>query len=245
MKPGKRLSAVLFILVSATVLTTGCGGSDETSGTAANTTTSATTPTIHTNADWATVFSDPDAYKGDPVRLVGKVFSVERDKRVVTLQVYMAKSREQNTVVTYKHSGQKVDVDDYVRITGRVKGKVEGWNLVGDRLTLPAVKGSSVVVVDASEAAAPAHTTYRPASSIKGRIRMTVRKIEAARDETRVFVTVHNQSAADFSFDTSFPQLAADGIEIESLYSDDYPRPADEGVSEVNDFRRDGLRGNP
>lgn len=160
------------------------------------------------------------------MRLVGRVFSVERDKGVVTLQVYMAKSREQNTVVTYRHSGQEVDFDDYVRITGMVKGKIEGWNLVGDRLTLPAVKASSVVVVDAFEAAAPAHTTYPPASSVKGRIRMTVRKIEAARDETRVFVTVHNQSAANFSFERYLDELVADGVEIESPDSHDYPKPA-------------------
>lgn len=228
MKLGKRLSAVLFILVSATVPTAGCGGSDETSSTAANTTTSATTPTTHTNADWATVFSDPDAYKGDPVRLVGRVFSVERDKHVVTLQVYMAKNSEQNTVVTYKDSGQEVDYDVYVRITGRVKGKVEGRNLVGDILRLPVVKASSVVVVDALDAAAPAHTTYRPTSSVKGGIRMTVRKIEAAPDETRVFVTVHNQSAADFYFERDIGELVANEGEIESLsFSDhDFPRPA-------------------
>jgi hypothetical protein len=226
---GKRLSAVLFILVSANVLTSGCGGNDEASSTAANTPTSATTQTTHTNADWAAVFSDPDAYKGDPVRLVGRVLSVERDKDVVTLQVYMAKNSEQNTVVTYKDSGQELDYGIYVRITGRVKGKIEGWNGVGDILKLPVVKASSVVVVDALEAATPAHTTYGPASSVKGGIRVTVRKIEAAPDETRIFVTVHNQSVADFDHPWDYSsELLANGREIESVYSFDYdyPKPA-------------------
>jgi hypothetical protein len=233
-KPGKRVSAVLLILVSAAVLTAGCGGGDdEASSTAADTTRSATTPTTHTNGDWATVFSNPDAYKGDPVRLVGRVLSVERDKDFVTLQVYMAKNSEQNTVVTYKNSGQELDYDVfdriYVRITGRVKGKVEGRNLVGDILKLPVVRASSVMVVDALEAATPAHTTYGPASSVKGGIRVTVRKIEAAPDETRVFVTVHNQSVADFDFPWDYiSELFADGREIESAnsFDHDYPRPA-------------------
>jgi hypothetical protein len=232
-KLDKRLSAVLFILVSANVLTSGCGGNAETSSTAADATTSAATLTTHTNADWAAVFSDPDAYKGDPVRLVGRVLSVERDKDIVTLQVYMAKNSEQNTVVTYKDSGQELDYDIfdriYVRIAGRVKGKIEGRNLVGDILKLPVVKASSVVVVDALEAATPAHTTYGPASSVKGGIRVTVRKIEAAPDETRVFVTVHNQSVADFDFPWDYiSELSANGREIESAnsFDHDYPRPA-------------------
>jgi hypothetical protein len=233
-KPEKRISAVLFVaLAAATMVIAGCGGDDQKSTTAAETTPTAATRAVHTNADWEAVFSDPDAYKGDRVRLAGRVLSVERDKGVVTLQVYMARDSQQNTVVIYKGSGKDLDHDVfdriYVRITGRVKGRVEGTNLVGDILRLPVVQASSVVVVDALEAARPAHTTYGRASSIKGGIRMTVRKIEAAPDETRVFVTVHNESAADFDFPWDYmSQLSANGSEVESLDTlvSDYPEPA-------------------
>jgi hypothetical protein len=217
---------VLLVLVSATALTA-CGGRRETSGTEANPSPPAAVNTTHTNADWASVSSDPDAYKGDPVRLVGRVLTAERDKNEVTMQAYMAKNSEQNTVVTYRDAGQDVDYGVYVRITGKVKGKVEGRNLLGDVLRLPAVQASSVVVVDALEAALPAHSAYGRTSSVRGGVRLTVRKIEAAPDETRVFVTVDNRSAADFHLE-DWAELVADEHEIDFVFSSDhdYPDPA-------------------
>ena len=46
-------------------------------------------------------------------------------------------------------------------------------------------------VVDATAAATPAYTTYGPVSSTQAKIRMVVTKIEAAPDETRVYVELN------------------------------------------------------
>lgn len=133
---------------------------------------------------------------------------------------------EQNTIVGYGDPTFVVAEEDYVRVTGTVGEKFEGENAFGASLTVPVVKADTLQVVDASAAAAPAHTTYFLASFTQAGIRMTVTKIEAAPDETRVYVSVRNQSAADFSFYSWSAKLVANGKSIKSSYSGDYDEPA-------------------
>jgi hypothetical protein len=221
----------LAVLLLAVTALGGCGGGDnESAATSADTTTTTTTipaEAAHTNADWATVFADPSAYKDESVELVGRVFSVERDGDVLALQVWMdPKNSEQNTIVGVKDPTLLVAEEDYVRVTGTVEGAYEGENAFGAKLTVPTIKADSVEVVDATAAAAPAYTTYGPVSSTQGGIRMVVTKIEAAPDETRVYVRVNNQSDADFSFYSSSAKLVANGRSIKSSYSGDYEEPA-------------------
>jgi hypothetical protein len=191
----------------------GGGGSESASATteASDTTTESTTPSAGmtwTNENWATVVSDPGSYKDDAVNPVGRVFNIERDADKVALQVWMdPKNSEMNTIVGYGDPSFQVAEDDYVRVTGTVVDKFEGENAFGQSLTVPVVKADTLKVVDASEAASAAHTTYGPASFTQGGIRMTVTKIEAAPDETRVYVSVRNQSASDFSFYSSSGKL--------------------------------------
>jgi len=93
-------------------------------------------------------------------------------------------------------------------------------------LTVPVVTADTLQVVEASEAATPAHTTYGAATYAQAGTRMTVTKIEAAADETRVYVSARNQSAADFSFYAFSTKLVANGRSIESSYSGDYKEPS-------------------
>jgi hypothetical protein len=133
---------------------------------------------------------------------------------------------EQNTIVGYGDPTFQVAEQDYVRVTGTVHDKFEGENAFGAKLTVPVVNADTLEVVDASAAASAAHTTYGPASFTQGGIRMTVTKIEAASDETRVYVSLRNQSASDFSFYGSSGKLVANGRSIKSSYSGDYDEPA-------------------
>jgi len=212
----------------AVVALAGCGGGESESASATDAAATATTEAAaHSNADWATVASDPDAYEGDPVELVGRVFNVQRDADAVVLQVWMdPKNSELNTIVGYDDPTFKVAERDYVRVVGSVKGKYEGENAFGAKITVPTVTADMLRVVDAAAAATPAHTTYKPLSSTEGGIRMTVRKIEAAPDETRVYVTVQNPSASDFSFYSSNAKLVANGQSIKTTYGGDYKEPA-------------------
>jgi hypothetical protein len=213
----------LVAVASLALLVTGCGGGSDATTEAQTTTDSES----YTNENWAIVVSDPDSYKGATVQLVGRVFEVERDEDGVGMQVWMdARNSDQNTIVGYKDPSFQVASDDYVRVTGTVGEQFEGENAFGAKLTVPTVIADSVEIVDAIATALPAHTTYAAASSIQGQIRMTVTKIEAAPDETRVYVALRNQSSSDFSFYGSSGKLVANGRSIKSSYSGDYPEPA-------------------
>jgi hypothetical protein len=229
--PRYALASIGFVAAASLVLA-GCGGGNESATTASDTTTTdADTTTAaeaaHTNADWATIASDADSYKGDSVKLVGRVFSIERTADGLGLQVWMdPKNIDLNTAVAYYGDPAfQVAEDDYVRVIGTVGGTVEGKNALGRKLTIPLVVADSVEIVGALAAALPAYTTYGREASTEGGVRMIVMKIEAAPDETRVYVRVNNLSAADFSFYSS-AKLVANGRSIKPSYGGDYPEPA-------------------
>jgi hypothetical protein len=167
------------------------------------------------------------------VQLVGRVFRVERDTKGTYMQVWMdAKNSDQNTIVGYKDPAFQVNQNDYVTITGEVGKKFEGENALGASLTVPPVLAESVRVVNATAAATPAHTTYGSSPPLaQGGVRIIVPKIEAASDETRVFVRVSNLSDSGFSFYSSSAKLVANGQSIAPNYSGDYPEPTSDVAS--------------
>jgi hypothetical protein len=209
--------ASVLLLLSGIVVLAGCGGgSSEPESTES-----------FTNETWGTVVSDPASHEGATVELVGRVFGVQRDEDGTYMQVWMdPKNSEQNTIVGHKQPDFQVAEEDYVRVKGTVGEEFEGENLFGAELTVPTVLASSVEVVDATAAAGPAHTTYPPATQAMGGVRMTVSKIEAAADETRVYVAVNNQSAADFSFHSFSSKLVANGRAVKTSFNTTYEEPA-------------------
>jgi hypothetical protein len=210
------LRAVLLGCVVSALAGCGGGGGSETESTES-----------FTNATWGTVVANPDDYEGATAELVGQVFTVERDEDGTYLQVWMdTRNSDQNTAVAYRDPQFAVDDQDYVRVKGTVSEALEGENAFGADLTIPTVVADTLEVVDATATALPAHTTYPTQSETQGRIRMVVTKVEAAPDETRVFVRVNNTSDADFSFYSSSGKLVADGRSVKQEYGGDYEEPA-------------------
>jgi hypothetical protein len=214
-----RRHFALLALAGLALLTPSCGGGSD---------SEADSSESFTNATWGTVVSEPDDHEGAAAELVGRVFTVERDEDATYLQVWMdVENNEQNTVVVTPDPQFQVETEDYVRVSGTVGEPLEGENAFGAELTLPTVEADSVEVVDATAAAQPAHTTYPNQSSEQAGVRATVTKIEAAPNETRVFVRVNNQSAADFSFYAFSSKLVANGQAVKSEFGN-YPEPASE-----------------
>lgn len=176
-------------------------------------------------SNWDILASDPDAHKGANVDFVGRVFSVERDKDGVYLQVWQdPENSENNTIVGYEDSGFRVAEDDYVRVTGTVKGAYKGENAFGAELTVPAIVADTLRVVPATAAAPPALSTYGKATYTQEGITVTIRKVEFAESETRVFVTVHNASGYNASVYDSSMKAVQRGRQYDPTFSTaDYP----------------------
>lgn len=241
----------LTLLVLAVAASAGCGGGNNQSATStAETATTNTTTTaaqvVHTNADWPKVWSDPDAYRGETVKLVGRVFNVMRFEDGVALGVWMdPKNSALATAVGLKDPTFQVTENDYVQVTGKVDRKLEAED---ESAAIPAVWADTMKVVDASAVVSPAYPTYGTLASTQGGVRVVVGKIEAAPDETRVYVTVSNRSADDVSFMAVGGELVANGRSIKErslenalseLVSDLAPHSKTSGVIHFEEIPQD------
>jgi hypothetical protein len=78
--PLVRRHFALAALASLALLSASCGGSSE---------SDADSSESFTNETWATVVSEPDDHEGAMAKLVGRVFTVERDEDATYMQVWI------------------------------------------------------------------------------------------------------------------------------------------------------------
>jgi hypothetical protein len=129
----------------------------------------------------------------------------ERDSKGIYLQIWEDPvNSEHNTIVGYAHPTFKVAENDYVHVTGTVKGEFKGKNALGGEVSAVTVLADTVKVVGALAAAPPAISTLGPQTQTKASITVAITKVEFAAPETRVFVKVTNASSANVTvYDTS------------------------------------------
>lgn len=239
-------SVRLACFVAAAVLLAACGGggSKEAARQATETpqprstlmpTTAPATPTpkpaiSFTNENWGLALADPAKYKGSRVVLVGKAFTEpEISQDLVCFQMYTdPENSEGNTAVCASANVVTVASKDYIKIEGTLVDKFEGTNLFGAKVTIPLVAASKLDKVTRSEVVAPALVVVEPNSAqTQHGLTITLNRVEIAKTETRVWVTVSNAavnkaSAYDFgallvqgnrqfetkyAFDTGLPEL--------------------------------------
>jgi hypothetical protein len=176
------------------------------------------TPLPHITAEeWQRVLTDPDAYKGRPVTIGGRVFvSPERDRQRVAFQVFTTNDGgDGNTIVNYAQSDFKIDKDQYVRVEGIVRGKLEGRNAFGAQITAPVIDASKVEVVGRAEAIAPAYETVQVGKTITQHgLAVTLVKVELSTKETRAHFKVKNGSQAKASAYDHSAVVVQDGRQI-------------------------------
>ena len=173
-------------------------GDDESSSDAA-----AASEQTFTRDNWAELATDPDAFEGAGVDIVGQVLGEpQRDGDVTYWQMWPHPTNVNwFAVVGFEDPSFTIADGDYVHVLGTVRGKTEGEIPFLATLDAVAVRAETAEVVDESALAPPALRTVEPAQSIDQHgLIVTVDKVEFAANETRVFVTVDNRSAATASF---------------------------------------------
>lgn len=204
-----------------------CGGtSDPGSG---SSTPPQTPPEPLSEREIRMMYSDPESYVGSVVELTGQVFSgVEYDDEGVYFQLWGdPKNFDLNTVVAYKNPEFELQDDDYVKITGEVVDVFEGENMMGGTITAPAILASKVEILSYKDAVMP---TVATAAATNGTIdqlgyTVTVQSIELAEEETRVYISIQNNGANEFSLYDFNAVLIQDNTQYEYQpnYDADYP----------------------
>ncbi|SRR6266511_800165 len=227
---------VMLVAAALVALGAGCGGSS--SGEGATSTAAAEPEGESVSAEdtasnetfdrdnYALLVSDPDEHKGAQVKIVGRIFNeVEQDASGTYFQMWAnPKSSEWNTIVGVGDPNLRLSDGDYVRVVGRVTGEFSGENAFGGDVSAVKIQADSVRKVDATAAASPARALLPKRRQSADGIVVTVRKVEFADDETRVFVALKNNSGADFSIYGSSGKAVSGSRQFESTFSTaDYP----------------------
>jgi hypothetical protein len=207
---------VLLVLVMCSVLLISCGMVEESSSqnsTGEQNDTSQENPSKDkskkanaaplTAQEFEKLYSDPQKYEGRKVEFYAKIFiPVERDDNGTYIQAYAdPKNSEKNTLIAIRDPNLDVKQDDIIHIQGVVEGVHEGQNAFGATLTLPVVVTDKVEKSDWVTAFSPAIKTVELSTPVDqhGYI-VDVKKIEFAEDETRVYVSVTNNSNENITF---------------------------------------------
>lgn len=153
----------------------------------------------------ADMYTSPSSYIGKYITMKGKVFTEpETSGSTTVFQMWGdVEKSERNTVVVFSNEEFDLDVetDMYVEITGYVEGEFEGENAFGTTITAPQIRVESIQELSYIDAVSPTIEAIdvNEAKESNG-VTVTLQKIEFAENETRVYLSVENQSSYDYSF---------------------------------------------
>ncbi|MBO8173092.1 MAG: DUF4352 domain-containing protein [Bacillaceae bacterium] len=158
---------------------------------------------VYTNEDYPKIYATADQHKGARVHLKGQIFlEPERDEDGTYFQMYAdPDGMEFNTIVGIQDPDLDVKDGDFVEVEGEIKDLMQGENLMGGKLEVPVVLASSVKVIGYIEAASPTLKKVEVGTTLMQHgYELTLEKIELAEKETRVYVTVTNNSQDTITF---------------------------------------------
>ncbi len=219
----KRIVAFLLICLLAIGLSA-CGGGDSSSP-------SEEEPEYVDNIK--AVASDPDAYKGKYVKFCGMVSPVDEDEDTYGLQVYLDTNYNDSVLVEVSKdiAPEPFSSDEYVIVDAKINGAYDGETVIGTDSTWALLEAISIEKTTYMEAFAPATKEISPnISSEQNGLTATIDKIEYADSETRIYLTISNNSENTISYGSYSIRLIQDGQQIEqdttgeSSYMGNYPQ---------------------
>lgn len=159
------------------------------------------------------IFTQPAAYKSKYVKLTGQVSIKKLDKKNMYLTITTdMKNYTNDIVVEYSNLSVPIKENDYVRVEGYIKGVSEGYKV------MPYIVADSVEVITYKDAATPTIKEVEVNKTIsQNDVTVTISKVEFAKNETRVYVSVSNGSKTTFSLSSA--KLVQNSKQYEESYS--------------------------
>lgn len=220
-----RKLMILVSLIIATVMLGACSDNESSSSNSKDVKKSESVKTKGklNEEDYEKLYSDPKKYKGYELEITGKVFAEpEKDEKGTYIQVWAdPENAEKNTLVAIDDPKFKVKTDDYVKIDGVIKDEFEGENAFGGTVTAPVVLAKHIEVVNYLTAVSPTLKEVQVDKEINQyEIKMTLKKIEIAEKQTRVYVKIKNDTKEKASFYPGSAKLIVGNKQLEEEYVD-------------------------
>ncbi|MGL4484401.1 MAG: hypothetical protein ACRCUS_05570 [Anaerovoracaceae bacterium] len=170
------------------------------------------------------MFADADKYKGKAVKDMPIVMSqvIGADGNAYQYQGYNDSNYE-NTIIFESKEDLKLSEDDYVLLSGEVKGKIKYETLMGGKTSAPMIinavaKVADVTIFNQTEKMIEVGETKKQ----KG-ISITLERVEIAEKSTRCFFKINNGSSdkiSIYSFNSFIKQGSSQYDEAKNSYEE-------------------------
>ena len=226
----KKISIILMLTMALLLAACGQDTTSEAQGgtsTETKTDTSKTSKEPLTEQEFTQMLSNPKNFKGSYVEFVGKVFIVEKDEDGTYLQVWAdPENSDNNTIVAIQDPNFNVTDEDFIIIKGTVRDEFKGENAFGAELILPVIDAESYEVADYITAVSPTlhELTVNQEQNQHGYV-VNVEKIEFGKKDTRVYVSIKNESDSTINFWSFDAKLVQGGkqFDVDYAWEANYP----------------------
>lgn len=175
------------------------------------------------------VSSDPDNYKGKYIKFDAcHVTQIQEDNDAIYYQVYIDLDYNNSVLVELPKSVSTSKISaDYVSIDGQIKGNYSGQTIIGVDANWAYIIADSMTPTTYTDSFGKADTTWAYSDKIveQNGAKIQVTKVEFNSIETRVYVTITNNSSANFSAWGYDAKIVQNGQQYETTYNynADYP----------------------
>lgn len=162
-------------------------------------------------------FDSPTQYKGKYVKLSGQLLT-EPDKEGDTIGIQAWHDIEHFDQDFYARTDNAdgIEKDDYVLVEGKIDGILTGENAFGGEVKCPLIVDAKVTKSTYIEVMEPTIAEISPAASQdQNGVIVTVDKVEYAKDETRLYVTIKNTTDYNFLCGTYSAKLIVNGQQLD------------------------------
>lgn len=200
----KRHIAIIGLVIAAVLLINSCGSTE----------TAPAEKVYLEGSEIDAALSDGDSYKGKWIVITGKVFNIDKDGEDYAIQAWSDAENSDRQFIVYV-AGDKVESvnnDDYIKVDGEISGTFKGENAFGGVISAPLINAESIEVGGYDDLYAPAESTKEVGDTKDQHgVKVTLDRIEYAKDEARVYVTVKNESGYNASIYTYDAKAVQDG----------------------------------
>ena len=228
----KKHAAIILALFAAIFLLASCGSSE----------TAPEDRVYLEGSDIEAAISDGDAYKGKWIKITGKVFNMDTDGDKIAIQAWYDPVNANQPFMVYatKDMAGSVNNDDYISVDGEITGVFTGENMMGGEVKNLMINAESIKVGTYDELYAVAESTKTVGETQDQHgVKLTLDRIEYAKGEARVYVTVKNESGYTASIYTFDAKAIQDGKQFN--HEDNYEAGYDDMGEILDGASKEGI----
>ena len=169
------------------------------------------------------VSSNLNAYKGKYITFNGcNVNVVQEDSDTIYYQIYTNLDNSNSVIVEMPKSisSEKI-TSDYVIVDGKIEGVHSGQTIVGVSKDWARITADSITPADYTSTFGKADTTWTYSDKIieQHGISVQITQVDFNSTETRVYVTVTNNSSNEFTLWDSSAKIVQNGQQYDTTYN--------------------------